>query len=497
MATANKKIILSLALALLGFLLLLPKARPIVRAEDAKGPDISKIKVVNVGSTSTVIAWKTDEPSDSTVNFGITKDFGVTRAPDPSVTDHVVMLQDLEPSTTYFFRVISSDAAGNQSISDGFTFTTTGNKPVPELQTVENQEQKAIAEKAISLIEKISDQTAMEVVSEKLQAASEGVATPPAILGVPDLDVGADTVTIKWETDREANSMVGLASEAQYKAGSDDPYSRHEGNQEEAVLTHTVTLTGLIPSTHYHYQITSQGKLGAAGKSPDRDFTTKSIIPQIYGVKLEKVEEDSATVSWQTQVPASAVVDYVNLLTKQTKSVGDPSFLIAHTIRVPDLKFKTPYQILIRARNQSGDEMLAQPISFITGKDEAPPKISQVNNESTLYPGADSKVQTLISWDTDEPASCQLYYGASTAMTDKDASTLPAEPNPTSKHVQVVTEFAPSTVYKFWIKCADKNKNESRSEDFVLFTPEKEKNIIDIIMENFQGTFGWVKNIGK
>jgi len=52
-------------------------------------------------------------------------------------------------------------------------------------------------------------------------------------------------------------------------------------------------------------------------------------------------------------------------------------------------------------------------------------------------------------------------------------------------------------VYKFALICADQVGNSVQSEDFVLFTPAKEKNIIDIIIENFQGTFGWVKNIGK
>jgi hypothetical protein len=67
---------------------------------------------------------------------------------------------------------------------------------------------------------------------------------------------------------------------------------------------------------------------------------------------------------------------------------------------------------------------------------------------------------------------------------------------PTVDHVRVITEFLPSTVYKFWVKCEDQTGNEEQSEDFVLFTPEKEKSIIDIILENFEGTFGWVKNIG-
>ena len=72
------------------------------------------------------------------------------------------------------------------------------------------------------------------------------------------------------------------------------------------------------------------------------------------------------------------------------------------------------------------------------------------------------------------------------------------DPNtdPTIDHVRVVTEFLPSTVYKFWVSCEDRSGNDVRTEDFVLFTPEKEKSIIDIILENFEGTFGWVKNIG-
>jgi hypothetical protein len=53
------------------------------------------------------------------------------------------------------------------------------------------------------------------------------------------------------------------------------------------------------------------------------------------------------------------------------------------------------------------------------------------------------------------------------------------------------------TVYQFWVECKDVSGNKSKSENFVLFTPNKEKSIIDIILENFQGTFGWVNNIGK
>ena len=134
---------------------------------------------------------------------------------------------------------------------------------------------------------------------------------------------------------------------------------------------------------------------------------------------------------------------------------------------------------------------------FTTTKDEAPPAISRVANESTLYPGADTKIQTIVNWATDEPATCQLFYSAGIITDRESAASIVAETIPSESHVQVITEFSPSTVYKFWIVCKDINANTATSEDFVLFTPEKEKNIIDIILENFQGTFGWVQNFGK
>jgi hypothetical protein len=76
-------------------------------------------------------------------------------------------------------------------------------------------------------------------------------------------------------------------------------------------------------------------------------------------------------------------------------------------------------------------------------------------------------------------------------------SSLPPETNPVTMHTQVIVGFASATVYKFWVVCSDPSGNESESEDFVLITPVKEKSIIDLILENFEGTFGWVKNIGK
>jgi hypothetical protein len=131
-------------------------------------------------------------------------------------------------------------------------------------------------------------------------------------------------------------------------------------------------------------------------------------------------------------------------------------------------------------------------------RDVIPPVISKVRNESTLYPGEDTKVQTILSWVTDEPSICQVYYSQGLVKNaNGEGDSLPIETGAVTDHTQVVVGFTPGTVYKFWMVCNDEANNPTQSEDYVLITPIKEKNIIDIILENFQGTFGWVNKIGK
>jgi hypothetical protein len=65
-----------------------------------------------------------------------------------------------------------------------------------------------------------------------------------------------------------------------------------------------------------------------------------------------------------------------------------------------------------------------------------------------------------------------------------------------TEHVQVITNFLPSTVYKFWIICNDEADNVAKSQDFSMLTPTQEESIIDIIIKNFESSFGWVKKMG-
>jgi hypothetical protein len=94
-------------------------------APDTTPPVISNVTATNVLSTSATITWTTNEAATSQVEFGTTTGYGTTTPLDPSmVTSHSISISGLTATTQYHYRVTSKDAAGNQTISGDFTFTT-------------------------------------------------------------------------------------------------------------------------------------------------------------------------------------------------------------------------------------------------------------------------------------------------------------------------------------------------------------------------------------
>jgi len=459
-------------------------------------PTISDVTIQNVTATSTTVTWTSNVKTDSFVDVSQDTNYcGIRNAGDFD-TQHTVVVPSLNPGTTYFFRIRATDANGNQSFSGDYTFTTTSTANTPNLSSIQNPQQQSLAVKAISAIQQITSPQALSVVQQSLAAQASQVVGAPKILGNPQIDIGTDQATISWNTDQNANGVIFIASDAEYNSGSANPYSRQEQDTNESTQTHTVVVYGLSPSTEYHYKVSSQGSLGDAGTSGDLTFTTKAVLPNILNPHLVKVGEHDATVSWGTPLPSAGTVTYDDLATRRSASVGDPAFLVTHIIQLTNLVFQTRYSLTIEATNQAGDVVTSQPIYFVTTKNVVPPIISQVNNDSTLYPGQDTTVQTVVSWATDEPASCNLSY--TNSVTANTASVVSSTPEAAflMKHVSVVTNFQPATVYKYWVTCTDEDGNTTSSEDFVLLTPEQQKSIIDIIMDNFKGTFGWLNGVG-
>jgi hypothetical protein len=89
---------------------------------DVIPPVLSAIASSTATSTAT-ITWTTNEVSDSRVDYGTTASYGSASTSAAFVTSHSVMLTGLTASTTYHFRVQSTDASSNIATSSDLTFT--------------------------------------------------------------------------------------------------------------------------------------------------------------------------------------------------------------------------------------------------------------------------------------------------------------------------------------------------------------------------------------
>ena len=92
---------------------------------DEKPPQISNLEVKSVTEYSAVICWTTDEASTNQVKYWASPEM-FSPLDETRVTNHVVELTDLQPSTIYQFTVISRDRYNNLEESEVSTFTTLG-----------------------------------------------------------------------------------------------------------------------------------------------------------------------------------------------------------------------------------------------------------------------------------------------------------------------------------------------------------------------------------
>ncbi len=91
---------------------------------DTTPPVVSGVSIAPTDSTA-VVSWITNEAASSRVEFGPTSSLGSPAVSDSAlVTDHSLNLSGLAPQSTYYYRVISTDASGNTTTTNQATFTT-------------------------------------------------------------------------------------------------------------------------------------------------------------------------------------------------------------------------------------------------------------------------------------------------------------------------------------------------------------------------------------
>jgi len=345
---------------------------------DTTAPVISAIQVINITTTSAVITWTTDEPSTSYVNYGLTATYGGTTGSSLMVLLHSVSLAGLNPSTTYHFRVRSTDTSTNEAVSGDYSFKT----------------------------------------------LTPPDATAPIISNVVVSNITDTSAKVSWQTNEAADSLIDYGLTPAYGASA---------SSTDRVTVHSFDLTGLTIGTLYHFKIFSKDATGNSASTGDLSFTTNdSVAPTISNLNIIDITSTSAKVSWQTDEPADSKVDYGRTLAYEIGSIFNAAFGVGHLIPLAGLLPNTGYHIRVHSKDAFGNETISLDKTFQTLKDAAAPTnvsnfvvapsdslnlLNWVNPTDFDFSGVlIKKLQTGFPVNPSDGAT--VYNGAGTAHTD-------------------------------------------------------------------------------
>lgn len=224
-------------------------------------PIISNVHIAYVTATSATIQWDTDEPATSGVRYGTTVAYGGNAGYGGLRKNHDVTIGWLSPGTFYHFQVVSMDNAQNSAVYSDLTFTTLYNTE-----------------------------------SEKVPLAITDVRP----LTPNDTQLGIDTATITWTTNKLASGIVYYGTSAWFGASA-----LHTSPYRE--FAHKAVLKDLQPGTKYYFILESWDVFNAAVRSDTFTFTTKKA--PVVSTTVETVERPVLVLGFSTvaATPASAL----------------------------------------------------------------------------------------------------------------------------------------------------------------------------------------------
>ncbi|MEW6681369.1 MAG: fibronectin type III domain-containing protein [Nitrospirota bacterium] len=372
---------------------------------DTTPPTISAVAAVTVTSGSATIAWTTNEAATTQVQYGTTTAYGSTTSLNSTLlTTHSQALSGLAASTTYNFRVLSRDAAGNLATSGNFTFRT-------------------------------------------LAAADT---TRPTISSVAATNVTSTGATVTWTTNEAATTQV------QY--GTTTAYGSTTSLNSTLLTAHSQSLTGLTAATLYHYRVLSRDAADNLATSADFTVTTlpapDTTPPTISAVAATNVTSSSATITWATNEAATTQVTYGTTTTYGSSTPLNSTLVTAHSQNLSGLAAATVYHFRVVSRDAAGNQAIsgditlttlaAEPATDSSSSDTTAPIISRINVRATT-------TSAQIGWRTNEAATSVVEYGTTTAYGSSSAmdATL------VQRHRQSLNGLTPTTTYHFRVRSID------------------------------------------
>jgi hypothetical protein len=299
---------------------------------DTRKPVITAGPIV-IGATDTTatLYWRTDEPGDTVVDYGIGLNLNLKRSSGVRGTEHQVTLTGLTPGGHYAFAASSTDLSGN----------------------------------TVSSLDALKSPGAPKPAPGAIVTATLPDTTPPVLAEGPQLVGVSDTsAVIRWATDEIADSRVSYG----VQGGTRDLFAGDIAPTTE----HVVVLTNLTPGTAYAFEAASAD---TAGNGPTASavlsFTTAAVPDTVapafaQGPSVEGVTQSSANLAWDTDEAATSQVLFATTPDPLQGTATVTGISTRHLVPVTNLEPGTTYYYACVSMDASGNRAVSAVGSFQT-----------------------------------------------------------------------------------------------------------------------------------
>lgn len=437
-------------------------------------PTITKISVDPIHPFDATVNVEGSPQFFSFVQYGETTAYDNSAGDASLTTSKKIKIKGLKPGTLYHYKVKAIDENGNITESSDKTFTTTFGA-------------EALAN--LTLLQKAADY------QDQLEAFIESAlpsVLPPFISKPEVVDITEQSATVRWNTNISSYSVLDYAKDSEYVAGKDYP---NELTDLRATTTvHAMDLVNLEPNTKYHVSARSFVFPQVIGKSPDITFVTKA-----GNIKAQVIDvgNDTFRVVWSTDVETSSIVEYINTATGISNKQSDEKLTTRHDVQIKNLTPGATYSIRAYGVTKDGNPVeMKGKLTITLSRDTTAPQVSSLKIDSALVPGRTDRIQSVVTWKTDEPSTSVVAYEEGSGAADAELKNKVEDKiGIVTDHVVILPNLKPGTIYRIQVSSVDSAGNVLVLPVRTIVTPRQNESIVDVIFKNFSDTFQFINNV--
>lgn len=410
-------------------------------AGDITGPVITSGPFISLDSASLVtVTWETNEVSSTVVEYGadVVTENAIGRADDLTLF-HQVRISGLTPAKAYLWRVKTTDASNNTTLSD--------------IQTL---------------------------------------ATPnsPFISGFSITDVTLTSAVVQWVTSTASTTVVEYGNETSvYDTKITD---------ETFTTNHILRLSELASGTTYYLRISGEDQAGNLLQSDEKVFATV-VIPQLTEYVVSEITAESAVVTWRSSSAVDELLRY-EILDHPTESFigkkfsgGNDALVTEHRYELVDLESSASYTLSLLGKDIFGNQASSPPINFTTLPDSTPPEILNVKSDATIDLGSRQTAQILVSFELSELGKATIEYGpGASGPFDKKVET---DLQYSRAKFLVIPGLEPGQTYHYRIVAVDRSGNVQEDKERLGLIPKQTPTLLDLIFAEVSKNFGFLRNL--